>query len=169
MPQLRRWRTGWNNEVAMRLNLFLPFPEKSKKRTIARSTLRRIGVTWLYSPARRVSQMVCVILFLFLFFYVCWPYGSRDYAKAFQAKEVLEQLLIPFPGNILTLLNLAEAQFRRGMTQSAIQLARAAAAGDEGSFARDKITAMKLLVRISRAGGMDAAARDYERRLKKLQ
>ena len=89
--------------------------------------------------------------------------------KLDQAKEVLEQLLITFPGNALTLLSLAEAQFRRGMTDSAVQLARAAAGGDAGSFIQDQAKALKLLIRISRAAGRAGAARDYERRLKKLQ
>ncbi len=56
--------------------------------------------------------------------------------KLAEAKEVLEQLLITFPGNTLTLLNLAEAQFRRGMTKSAVQLARAAAEGEGGASSR---------------------------------
>jgi tetratricopeptide (TPR) repeat protein len=85
------------------------------------------------------------------------------------AKEVLEQLLITFPGNALTLLSLAEAQFKRGMTESAVKLARAASAGDAGSFIQDQVKALKLLIRISKAAGKDGAARDYERRLTKLQ
>ena len=89
--------------------------------------------------------------------------------KLDQAKEVLEQLLITFPGNALTLLSLAEAQFRRGMADSAVQLARAAAGSDAGSFLQDQVKALKLLIRISRAAGKDGAARDYERRLAKLQ
>jgi tetratricopeptide (TPR) repeat protein len=88
--------------------------------------------------------------------------------KLDEAKEVLEQLLITFPGNALTLLSLAEAQFRRGMAESAVQLARAAAAGDAGSFLQDQVKALKLLIRISRAAGKQGVARDYERRLTKL-
>lgn len=88
--------------------------------------------------------------------------------KLDQAKEVLEQLLITFPGNALTLLSLAEAQFKRGMTDSAVELARAASAGDAGSFARDQAKALKLLIRISQTAGKAGAARDYERRLAKL-
>ncbi len=84
------------------------------------------------------------------------------------AKEVLEQLLITFPGNALTLLSLAEAQFKRGMTDSAVKLARAAAEGDAGSFVDDQVKALKLLIRISRSAGHNGAARDYERRLNKL-
>ncbi|WP_231615742.1 4Fe-4S dicluster domain-containing protein [Novipirellula artificiosorum] len=29
------------------------------------------------SPARRVTQAACFLLFLFLFFYVCWPYDAK--------------------------------------------------------------------------------------------
>ena len=89
--------------------------------------------------------------------------------KLAEAKEVLEQLLITFPGNVLTLLNLAEAQFRRGMTRSAVQLARAASSGDAGSFLQDKIKALQILIRVSKAAGQAGAARDYERQLKKLK
>ncbi|MEA1928348.1 MAG: tetratricopeptide repeat protein, partial [Candidatus Auribacterota bacterium] len=89
--------------------------------------------------------------------------------KLAEAKEVLEQLLIAFPGNILTLLNLAEAQFRRGMTTSAVQLARAASSGNAGRFLQDKIKALQLLVKLSKAQGQAGAVRNYERQLKKLQ
>jgi tetratricopeptide (TPR) repeat protein len=83
------------------------------------------------------------------------------------AKEVLEQLLVTFPGNILVLVNLAEAQFSRGMTESAIRLARAATRSSD-SFVRDKIQALKLLARISRANKEESAARNYERQAEKL-
>jgi tetratricopeptide (TPR) repeat protein len=89
--------------------------------------------------------------------------------KPAEAKEVLEQLLIAFPGNILTLISLAEAQFSRGMTTSAVQLARAASSANAGRFIKDKIKAMQLLIRVSKAAGQAGAARDYERQLKKLQ
>lgn len=46
--------------------------------------------TWVYSPVRRVSQALCLVLFLVLFFYVCWPYGSRGYVETFRAKEIIE-------------------------------------------------------------------------------
>ncbi|HOO77695.1 MAG TPA: tetratricopeptide repeat protein [bacterium] len=85
------------------------------------------------------------------------------------AKEVLEQLLVTFPGNTLVLVNMAEAQFKRGMSESAVQLARAATKTAEGSFLRDKIEALKLVARISRARGHEAAARDYERQAEKLE
>ena len=43
----------------------------------ARRTLRRIGPTVLSSPVRRIFQAVCFTAFLWLFFYVCWPYHAR--------------------------------------------------------------------------------------------
>lgn len=48
-----------------------------------------LGPTWLYSPVRRIIQTICLILFLFLFFYVCWPYGSPEYARTRAAKEFI--------------------------------------------------------------------------------
>lgn len=42
-----------------------------------RRTLKRIGPTFLASPIRRACQAICLIVFLGLFFYVCWPYSAR--------------------------------------------------------------------------------------------
>jgi len=85
------------------------------------------------------------------------------------AKEVLEQLLVSFPNNTLVLVNMAEAQFKRGMSESAVQLARAASKTSAGSFRQDKITALRLVARISRARGHEAAAKDYEKQAQKLE
>ena len=52
--------------------------------------LTKMGPTWLSAPVRRVIQTACMVLFLILFFYICWPYGSREYAKVMQAKEFIE-------------------------------------------------------------------------------
>lgn len=71
----------------MRFNLFLPLSRGDHGRT--RRILRKIGRTWLYSPARRLIQAICMILFLVLFFYVCWPYGSSHYAEFMAAKEFI--------------------------------------------------------------------------------
>jgi ferredoxin len=51
--------------------------------------LRRLGPTWGSAPARRMVQAACFALFLFLFFHVCWPYGSADYAATLAAREKL--------------------------------------------------------------------------------
>jgi len=42
-----------------------------------RRALKRLGPTWLSSPLRRTVQSVCLLVFLGLFFYVCWPYTAR--------------------------------------------------------------------------------------------
>ena len=42
-----------------------------------RKTLKAIGPTVLSSPVRRLVQTGSFLLFLWLFFYVCWPYGAR--------------------------------------------------------------------------------------------
>src|SRR5579872_5316495 len=49
----------------------------TKARGYARRALRWIGLTWLSSPVRRVSQAICFVTFLVLFFYVCFPYTAR--------------------------------------------------------------------------------------------
>ena len=50
---------------------------KTKRRGLFRRTVRRVGLSWLASPLRRFSQAVCLVAFLVLFFYVCWPYDAR--------------------------------------------------------------------------------------------
>jgi ferredoxin len=67
-----------------RLDHFLPFqrtparPQNPPSRAArVRHLLRRIGPTMLSSPVRRVVQAVCFLLFLWLFFHVCWPYNAR--------------------------------------------------------------------------------------------
>jgi len=41
-------------------------------------------------PVRRFVQGICLLAFLVLFFYVCWPYGSRQYAQAFREREIID-------------------------------------------------------------------------------
>lgn len=91
----------------MRLNWFLPFLRKRKKNETLRplgvsgriahlvlpqsffadrekgkpgwirKTLQGLGPSVLSSPVRRAVQAICFLLFLVLFFYVCWPYTAR--------------------------------------------------------------------------------------------
>jgi polyferredoxin len=90
----------------MRLNIFLPWLRKKKRGETARSSavpirgvrailpsglfsdpatghagwlrkvLKRGGPTWLSSPLRRLIQAAALLVFLWLFFYVCWPYDA---------------------------------------------------------------------------------------------
>jgi polyferredoxin len=52
------------------------FEVSSKKNSREKlcSVLKKIGPTWLSTPWRRFAQAFCLILFLVLFFYFCWPY-----------------------------------------------------------------------------------------------
>ena len=49
---------------------------KTKMRGLVRRALRSLGSSWLYSPIRRFSQTLCFASFVWLFFYVCWPYTA---------------------------------------------------------------------------------------------
>jgi ferredoxin len=71
----------------MRLNLFRRRRDSSEG---FGKILKSLGPTWSGSPIRRLVQVFCLFAFLVLFFYVCWPYGSRQYAEAFHAKEVID-------------------------------------------------------------------------------
>ncbi|QDT37937.1 4Fe-4S binding protein [Stratiformator vulcanicus] len=75
------------------VDVFFPYLKKSKRKGwigVAHRTLNRIGPTWLTSPLRRVVQVVCLALFLYAFFYVCWPYSSSSEFSAglFDSKEL---------------------------------------------------------------------------------
>jgi MauM/NapG family ferredoxin protein len=54
-----------------------------------RKILKALGPTWLSAPIRRCVQAICFVTFLWLFFYVCWPYGDPDHAGQFAAKEFI--------------------------------------------------------------------------------
>ncbi len=41
------------------------------------------------SPVRRIIQIFCLVLFLYAFFYVCWPYSERFSQTTFCDKELL--------------------------------------------------------------------------------
>ena len=60
-------------------NWFVPATRKSESSRIRRALdfwLGRLGPTWRASPLRRVAQTGCLGLFLYLIFYVCWPYAE---------------------------------------------------------------------------------------------
>lgn len=67
----------------MRLNFFVA--DKGRL-----SALGILGPTWRVTPVRRMVQSLCFAGFLALLLYVCWPYGSRDYAAQMRAKELID-------------------------------------------------------------------------------
>ncbi len=84
LPAIRRQRDGQSPPgrlLGRWLRRLLPTPAISnhttKKRGMLRRLLRRMGISWLASPPRRMVQAICLIAFLVSFFYVCWPYGAR--------------------------------------------------------------------------------------------
>jgi polyferredoxin len=75
----------------MRLNFYLPLrPPGEGLVGFCRRALRRLGPTWAASPLRRIAQVLALALFFILFFYVMWPYGSKDYAALRESKEVVD-------------------------------------------------------------------------------
>ena len=85
----------------MRLHWFTAFAndERAGPSRALRGWLRRRAPSWLCSPLRRAAQTASLVLFLGLFFYVCWPYTARPlpdadgwpahYTQDFAAKELL--------------------------------------------------------------------------------
>ena len=55
--------------------LFSDFSSE-KNRGLIRKTIRWLGPGWEASPIRRIIQTASFVLFLILFFYVCWPYSA---------------------------------------------------------------------------------------------
>jgi ferredoxin len=79
MPALRRGTVPGSRLRALRRCLphALLSDPTTKRRGILRRGLRRLGITWLSAPLRRIMQSLCFTLFLGLFFWVCWPYSAR--------------------------------------------------------------------------------------------
>ncbi|MEZ6063294.1 MAG: 4Fe-4S binding protein [Planctomycetaceae bacterium] len=83
-PVLRRLTTRRTASYALPgrlLRRLIPVALQSdratKRRGLIRRTLRRMGISWLASPFRRVVQAGCLAAFFVLFFVVCWPYDAR--------------------------------------------------------------------------------------------
>ncbi|MBM3831980.1 MAG: 4Fe-4S binding protein [Verrucomicrobia bacterium] len=68
----------WLFQVVSRLvpSCWLSNPQ-TRQAGLARRWLKWIGPTWLSSPVRRGVQGTCLILFLWFFFYSCWPYRAQ--------------------------------------------------------------------------------------------
>jgi len=72
------------------VNVFFPSIqsiEPSGQRKWADAALRKIGPTWRFSPWRRIAQILSLGLFLYLFFYVAWPYSATFSETTLSDKE----------------------------------------------------------------------------------
>lgn len=83
LPVLRRERNGVcasSSLIGRWIRRLLPSSLQSdrdvKRYGIIRRLLRRIGLSWQASPIRRIVQTLCLAVFLYLFFSVCWPYTA---------------------------------------------------------------------------------------------
>jgi hypothetical protein len=76
--KVQSWRcSAWIVRAAQRVLPDSLFSEQAtKRRGLVRRVLRRVGLSWVLSPIRRIVQAGCFLLFLWLFFYVCWPYTA---------------------------------------------------------------------------------------------
>lgn len=82
LPFLRKnrrpaWAPSWITRAA---RSFLPaswfFDPATGRQGLARRLLQKAGRSVVSSPGRRLIQASCFVLFLTLFFYVCWPYTA---------------------------------------------------------------------------------------------
>jgi hypothetical protein len=71
----------------MPINHYLPYRASPGP---ARRLLRLLGPTWEAAPVRRLIQAAAFVLFLVLFVYVAWPYGSKNYAAFRESKEFID-------------------------------------------------------------------------------
>ncbi len=86
----------------MRLNWFFR-PKKSANPFGA--LVGRIAPTWLLSPARRIVQTLCLLAFLVLFLYVCFPYTAapdlqpdamgNQFWPSHYADDILRKEIVP--------------------------------------------------------------------------
>ncbi|TWU51630.1 4Fe-4S binding protein [Rubripirellula reticaptiva] len=84
VPALRKLRKGQPASSSLAARFLrtvtpgvLQSDHATKRRGLFRKFLRRLGISWLASPVRRVVQSFCLLTFLTLFLYVCWPYSAR--------------------------------------------------------------------------------------------
>ncbi|MFT5527773.1 MAG: NAD-dependent dihydropyrimidine dehydrogenase PreA subunit [Pirellulaceae bacterium] len=75
-----------------------------------RKLFKRVGVSLLSAPARRIVQAICFAIFLILFHYVCWPYSAKPVADAQQSPEWQLQRLDQETGTV-TLQSVHATQF----------------------------------------------------------
>ena len=76
--------------MAGNLNIFFRFAPRERLRGWKRPLhviLRGIGPTFRSSPVRRIIQVTCLGLFLWLFFHTAWPYSSTFTTTLLEDKE----------------------------------------------------------------------------------
>lgn len=92
LPVLRKSKpgrhdtAGWLYRIAQRLLPASAFSERAtKRRGKVRRLLRAAGISFQASPIRRITQALCLFLFLGLFSYTCWPYDTRPQPEGWRS------------------------------------------------------------------------------------
>lgn len=80
----------------MKLNWYLPFRKKHSSEADPdhrsfRSWLRPLGPAWERSPLRKIIQIVALVLFLWFFLYVVWPYTAEPH-RHWSVRPIAEKM-----------------------------------------------------------------------------
>ncbi len=85
----------------MRLNWFFRPPTKESASALGR-LIGWAAPTWRYSPGRRIVQALCLVAFLLLFLYVCFPYtavpdqqAGAEVWPSHYADDILSKEVVP--------------------------------------------------------------------------
>jgi len=81
---------NWLRRRPRTANIFVPFLRKTQRigwRGALYGWLDRNALATRSAPLRRATQVVCLVLFLYAFFYVCWPYSEHFSETTFSDKE----------------------------------------------------------------------------------
>ena len=75
------------------LNLYLPAADPREPSSRLERLLRFFGPSWHRAPLRRILQAACLLLFLYLFFCLAWPYGAINEKISFEWNSVVEEII----------------------------------------------------------------------------
>ncbi len=81
-PRVRLWPPS-----RLSLDIYLPAADHGAPSRPGDRLLRLLGPTWRGAPVRRILQTACLLLFLYLFFFLAWPYGAINEKLSFERRE----------------------------------------------------------------------------------
>jgi len=100
-------------------NIFVRFRTRSQQTGWGGRWYRvweRIGPVTRCSPVRRCTQVVCLLAFLYAFFYVCWPYAETFSQTTFGNKESFQVELFLLIDPLVGLSTAIAGRFVNGAT-----------------------------------------------------
>ncbi|HPM79998.1 MAG TPA: 4Fe-4S binding protein [Candidatus Anammoximicrobium sp.] len=110
-----------NRDVRRRrgLNIFVRLRTRSQRtgwRGLWYAPLQLIGPVTRASPIRRGLQVLCLLAFLYAFFYVCWPYAETFNEDTFSNKESFQVELFLLIDPLVGLSTALAGRFVNGAT-----------------------------------------------------